>query len=305
MPMVSYICLTWGLLALKLWSRAASIVPTFITSWVKCVSLGRYLRYNEWYTSRAVIYTNCTRWTMSFNRSLSFTMLNNAVWAALPGLSHFFFRCCSAVSLPCSHLWKCLLPGHSCLLVTWWMTDNHFSFNTSGSLPQLSAHHHRWLTIDGIHGARSEQHDFFDAADNFLLTDLERCQGSNWWSMVAWLTLISFLIWGCRSVDITSTLIPFSMNHDSMLQHLPVCPQILSFPCNWNLQPPTQLQLYSPQFVYSLHREACRCNTLHNGLVNRSGHPQPIQFHFPWTLNHWKPLPVVVTTGKTYFSRRL
>ncbi|KAK2547481.1 hypothetical protein P5673_032518 [Acropora cervicornis] len=51
---------------------------------------------------------------------------------------------------------------------------------TSGSLPQLSADHHRWLTIDGIHGAKSEHPDFFDAAASFLLTDLEICQGSNW-----------------------------------------------------------------------------------------------------------------------------
>lgn len=70
---------------------------------------------------------------------------------------------------------------------------------------KLSAHHHKWLAMDGIHGASSKQPDFLDAADNFLLTVLARCQGSNWWSMFAWFTLISFFIWVCLSVDINLT----------------------------------------------------------------------------------------------------
>ena len=90
--------LTCGLLTLLLWSSAANIVPTFMTSWVKCCSFGKYLRYIEWYTSRAVVCTNCVRWMMSFRRSLSLTMFTSAVCVALPGLSHFFLHCCSGES---------------------------------------------------------------------------------------------------------------------------------------------------------------------------------------------------------------
>ena len=35
----------------------------------------------------------------------------------------------------------------------------------------------KWLLIDGIYGARSEQLALSEAADSFLLTDLANCHG--------------------------------------------------------------------------------------------------------------------------------
>ena len=145
---------------------------------------------------KSCVYAQTVRWMISFSRSLSLTTFTRAVWAGLPGLSHFFLCCCSGDSGRWSHFWKCLFPGQLCLFVTWWRTDNDLSFNTSASLLQLSTHHHKWLRIDGIHGAKLEQPDFLDAAYNFLVTVLARCQGSNWQSISGWFTLISF-IWVC------------------------------------------------------------------------------------------------------------
>lgn len=137
-----------------------------------------------------------------------------------------------------------------------WVTDRHFSRKTSGFLPQDSAHHHRWFTMEGIHAANSEQPDFFDAADSFLLTDLATCHESKVCRMLPWLTLISFFIWGCLSVEITATFMPslFDFQRQEM-------------------------------YKYSI---------FHSGLVNHNDHHLPKRLYFLWTLK-WRTLwPVLL-----------
>lgn len=128
------ICVIWGLLELKLWLRVVNIVLVFIILWVKCVSLGRYLRYNEWYIFRVVVCIYFMRWIMFLSRCLFFIMLSSVVWVVFLGLSYFFFCCFLVVSFLCLYLWKCLFFGYLCLLVMWWMIDNYFFFSIFGFL---------------------------------------------------------------------------------------------------------------------------------------------------------------------------
>ena len=70
--------------------------------------------------------------------------------------------------------------------------------------------HHRWLTIDGIQFAKLSQSFLLAANPSFLETDFAKCHGSNWWSLLTWFTLISFLIWGCLSVDMIDGSTPLA-----------------------------------------------------------------------------------------------
>ena len=66
---------------------------------------------------------------------------------------------------------------HSCLLVTWWRMDFHFSCSISTLPSQVAEHHQRWLATDLIHGARSSQafscnlfyHPFRDMPDIIVM----------------------------------------------------------------------------------------------------------------------------------------